>query len=283
MSTVKNRIRKVYKDSKSYFHYLIHKSKFGFSNGTYFKLQKKQPDDSAIQVKFHGKPLNITSSFWFLHSIQELFIDEVYKFNTTNANPVILDCGANWGLSIIYFKTNHPSAKIIAFEPDENVYKLLKTNIQSFGLENVELNKKAVWKQEGTLQFSSEGALGGRLTEDGEGKNTIEVQTARLKDVIRSYEKIDFLKMDIEGAEYEVVKDCVDELHRVERLFIEYHSKPGEPQQLAEILDFVNKAGFRYYIKEAWNNMRFPFNPDTNLYYDLQLNIFCYRTAEIKP
>lgn len=89
--------------------------------------------------------------------------------------------------------------------------------------------------------------------------------------------EIDFLKIDIEGAEYEVLKDCADLLFNVKNLFIEYHVLPNEAQHLHDILNWVNAAGFKYYIKEAWNNMTYPYMKSYNDYYQMQLNIFCYR------
>ncbi len=88
---------------------------------------------------------------------------------------------------------------------------------------------------------------------------------------------IDFLKIDIEGAEHKVIMDCAEELHRVDKMFIEYHSSPNSPQLLDEILKVVSNSGFRYYIKEASNNYSHPFIREKDVLYDLQLNIFCFR------
>src|SRR4051812_23498352 len=54
----------------------------------------------------------------FLHGLNEIFIDEIYK-TMLPENATIIDCGAHIGLSVIYFKKICPTAAIIAFEPDE--------------------------------------------------------------------------------------------------------------------------------------------------------------------
>lgn len=279
LSRTKQYMKLFIKSFKAYPFYLKHKNKIGLSGSQYLKLMRHGLDKEKISnVKFLDRSITIGSSFWFLHSVNELFIDEVYRFETNNPKPVIIDCGANWGLSIIYFKLMHPAAVITGFEPDKEIFSILAHNIASFKLQDVKLEEKAIWKNYDTLRFSSEGTLGGSITGLGTAEqNVVEVKTVRLKDILIEKEKVDFLKIDIEGAEYEVIKDCADELHRVDRLFIEYHSAPGQPQQLSDILRFVHDAGFRYYIKEAWNNMQYPFDADKKLYYDLQLNIFCYR------
>lgn len=128
------------------------------------------------------------------------------------------------------------------------------------------------------MEFAAEGSLGGAITQLGTFKmNKCMVDAKNLEPYLKQ-KKIDFLKIDIEGAEYEVLNACRDSLDNVVNLFIEYHAVPNQPQMLVEILGVVKKAGFRVYIKEAWNNMEHPFMEyDEFHYYDLQLNIFCYR------
>ena len=72
----------------------------------------------------------------------------------------------------------------------------------------------------------------------------------RLKDYLD--EPIDFLKLDIEGAETSVLLDCGDKLSNVDHLFVEYHGSPGERQDLGVILEVIQAAGFRYHIKDAY-------------------------------
>jgi hypothetical protein len=63
-----------------------------------------------------------------------------------------------------------------------------------------------------------------------------------LRDLLDS--PVDFLKIDIEGAEYAVLKDCRDRLQNVRNLFVEYHAAPDEPQRLNEMLSWFSEAGF---------------------------------------
>ena len=225
-----------------------------------------------------NKKIKINSAFWYRHGLKELFVEETYKFNSSNKVPKIIDCGANTGLSVIYFKKLYPQSRIIAFEPDTEIFDILKENLHTFGYDDVELVNKAVWNENGSIKFLASGGVGGRISDD-ENAQTIEMPTARLSDLLD--EKIDFLKIDIEGAEYDVIKDCASKLGNVENLFIEYHSLEKNEQKLDEILKIMKDAGFKYYIKEAWNNQPMPFvNARTNLF-DLQLNIFGYRLEKM--
>lgn len=239
---------------------------------------RKNLDSKIERLLFKNIPITISNPFWFLHSVDELFIDEVYKFQSKTSAPVIIDCGANWGLSIIYFKHLYPKCRIIGFEPDPRIFKILENNIKNAGFTNVEILNKAVWKKDEALSFSSDNSLGGTISNLKINKNSnVEVEAIRFKNFIKLYKHIDFLKIDIEGAEYDVINDCKDSLNHIDNLFIEYHSSPNTLQHLHDILSIVSNAGFRYYVKEAWNNMQHPFIYSKQLYYDLQLNIFCYR------
>ena len=223
---------------------------------------------------FLGKPIKITDSFWYLHSLTELFIDETYCFKATTNEPLIIDCGSNIGLSIIYFKRLYPEAKVIGFEPDKDIFKKLQHNVAQFNLSKLELHQKAVWVNNEPLLFQQNGSLGGHITSNA-SSNTIKVETIRLRDLLN--QKVDFLKIDIEGPEYDIIKDCEDLLSNVDNLFIEYHSFHENEQMIGELLMMIKKAGFKIYIKEAWENMNKPFVEKKGPYFDLQLNIFGYR------
>jgi FkbM family methyltransferase len=237
----------------------------------YIKLKRKNKTTS----KFKNEVIVGIEKYWFLFSLKELFVDHSYNFQSKSNHPRILDCGANIGLSAIYFKSIYPECQLTCFEADPTIVGKLEQNLKSFKI-SAEIVDKAVWTEETELCFSSDGQLGGKLSDSGDGKK---VQTIRLKDFL--FEKIDFLKLDIEGAENAVLKDCKNQLHLVENIFIEYHCTTEEPQELNEMLSILTNAGFRYYIKEAWNNRTLPFieKNSSSTMYELQLNIFGYRKS----
>lgn len=243
----------------------------------YRKFQNKNIT-GIYKTRLLGKDIYINNPYWYLQNLEELFIDEVYKFSTDNKQPYIIDCGANLGLSIIYFKKRFPNCKLSAFEADKGIFNLLKKNVGSYCFEDVELVNEAVWSSDTILNFSSDGALGGSVSELGINTNKSLTVEARSLASFLEGKQVDFLKMDIEGAEFEVLNACRDNLGRVRTLFVEYHSGPNLSQMLPEILEIIKSAGFRFYIKEAWKNMEHPFLEHYKpSYYDLQLNIFCYR------
>jgi FkbM family methyltransferase len=230
----------------------------------------------ATTTRFQGNLIHIVDALTYLVGVDEIFNKRVYEFRAKTSEPIIIDCGANIGLSVLYFKQLYPRGRIIAFEADPTVHEALRKNMQSFGVTGVTVVNKAVWNSETRLKFLCEGADSGRIARHTDEGRLVEVETVRLKPYLQ--QKIDFLKIDIEGAETEVLKDCRDDLWRVDLLFVEYHSHVSEKQNLHELLATLQQAGFRYHIKGV-PLAPFPFlEHPVNMGMDLQLNIFAYRS-----
>lgn len=246
------------------------------SRKEYYKL-KEVARFQKQKIKLFGQDFYFSDSLGFLHSLEEVFKEGNYDFKSKNNEPYIIDAGANIGLSVIYFKKLYPNSKIVAFEPDPEIFKLLKENIISFGLKNIDIRNSAAWIEDTKLEFYSEGSLAGSTEIDFINKNQkILVKAERFKNWL-SGNFVDFLKIDIEGAENVLIFDLESELKNVEHLFIEYHSIAGKEQRLGEMLDMLGRAGFRYYIKSAVDFVKTPFVERIKYGFDLQLNIFCYR------
>ncbi|WP_019878762.1 FkbM family methyltransferase [Succinispira mobilis] len=209
----------------------------------------------------------------FLSTYEELFVKQIYKFKSVSEKPVIIDMGANIGLSILYFKTLYPEAIVEAYEADAKIFKYLEQNVRGFS--NVFLLNNAVWDKNTKLYFDSEGADGGRITDEGTHKK-IEVVAVDAKKILDKYDRIDFLKIDIEGAERIVLPRINDLLYKVNTLFIEYHSEMDKEQCLPEILRIIKQSGFRIKIQDI-ATVDSPFVEKNQGVFDCQLNIFAIR------
>lgn len=237
---------------------------------------RAMPRYVATTTNLLGAPLEVADAGSLLYMYGEIIEQELYRFVTATPAPYILDGGANMGLSVLYFKRLYPRSTILAFEPDPALFALLERNVQRHRLSDVQLCPYALWTAEGTMDFASEGADGGRLAQGEQHLPTTTVQARRLRDYLDR--PIDLLKLDIEGAETEVLQDCADRLHWVERLFVEYHSFEDRPQMLHLLLDLLSQAGFRYWI-DTVSPVPQPFvaRPAPHLGMDVQLNIFAFR------
>jgi FkbM family methyltransferase len=213
----------------------------------------RAPRRSPRRVRVHGLALHVPDAASFLASYREIFLDRSLAFPWEGPTPRILDLGANLGLSVAYFKRRHPNARITAFEADPEVYRYLEENVRENRLGDVELRNEAVWDEPGRVSFRPDGADGGRaLPADAAGGNagTIDVPAIDLRAFLsdRADRAFDVIKMDIEGAESRVLPAISDRLGGVRYLFVEYHSRPDEPQALDRVLGAMAGAGFRLQI-----------------------------------
>jgi FkbM family methyltransferase len=237
----------------------------------------KHLDDHTIKLftfrefkVFYKRPYELIKTY------EELFLDEIYRFQTKTEQPVIIDCGANIGLSSLYFKSIYPNAILHAFEPDAELFQLLQKNAQVNGFTNTNLHQAAVWIEETNLSFSNKGSEASHI--DLSNQSAHQVKAIRLSSFLAQFEHIDFLKMDIEGAEFQVVADCLEALKKVDHFFLEYHGKVDQTKQLHTLLQQVESIGFNVYIKMAADQLKSPFyEKQTGTPYDVQLNIFCYK------
>jgi FkbM family methyltransferase len=266
-------MKKLIKETiKPFYYYLRNKQKREL-----FRLWDKLGTSGRYtkqKVTFLKKNVEILDWLSFVEQFREIFVEEIYKFQAADQKPVILDCGANIGVSVLYFKELFPQAVIMAFEPDPAVFKVLEQNIINNNLTQVNLINKAVWINDEALSFSSEGTDGGSVYGNN---NKIEVQAIRLKDILEKEPRIDLLKIDIEGAETDVLMDCRKSLDKVENIFVEYHSLKKSPQNLQLILDILTENNFRYHF-HTLAERKTPFIDHGNtLVMDVQMNIFAHR------
>jgi hypothetical protein len=73
-------------------------------NLSLLKVSKTSRYNSTV-IDLFGSKFELVDSESFLYTYVELFENEIYRFNSSNKTPLILDCGANIGLSVIYFQT----------------------------------------------------------------------------------------------------------------------------------------------------------------------------------
>ncbi|MGB7401719.1 MAG: FkbM family methyltransferase [Arcobacter sp.] len=214
------------------------------TSGKYFKFG----DYNIEYIDYPG----ITTPFF------EIFIDEEYFFYCKKEQPVILDCGSNIGLSILYYKLIYPNSKIIAFEPDIQINEILKRNIKRNNLTNIEVNQVALSEKEGKAIFyhseirTMAGSLTSRMTHEEGEVSTYEVPVEVLSKYIDKYD-VDFIKLDIEGTELKVLREAGEKLRKIPFIFCEFHEGPGvEDNSLVEILQIFEENGFDIKITQSF-------------------------------
>jgi len=185
----------------------------------------------------------------FLFLFEEIFIWKPYSFKAATDRPVIIDCGSNIDMSILYFKHLYPDCMITGFEADKRTLELLQENVLRNRLQQVTLFNRAVSDASGTIDFYSDPNLPGSLamtTQLEKGlKAKAQVEATPLSDHLRS--EIDFLKMDIEGAEECIIADLArrNKLKLVKEMVFEYHHHELPNQdRLSGVLALLKQNNF---------------------------------------
>lgn len=250
------------------------------------------PRFTPVEIRFLDFTFNVPDALSFVYQFRDIFWYEVYRFDSENgsapfASGRILDCGANVGLSALWFRINYPGLPLVAYEPDPGICRFLSENIavnlDADARSQVEIRHEAVMDASGPASFLSDGADGGRVVGNGArggAETLINVPTVRLRDELLARGPVSLLKLDVEGTEEALAVDCSDTLALAANIFIEYHSFKDRPQGLDAILAALRGAGFRYYVENI-RKRRHPFlydNPAETM--DLQLNIYARNRAD---
>lgn len=204
------------------------------------------PRYSACFTTLLGGSFELVDAKSFIAQYRAIFQQQIYRFEARKEQPRIIDGGANVGLSVLYFKRCYPKSRILAFEPDPDIFQVLAKNCTAFQLEHVELIPKALWTQETLVKFDREGADAGHIVADPDFAHAVDLPACRLRDYL--HDDVDLLKLDVEGAEVEVLLDCADRLNRVEKLVVDYHSFHDQAQKVHTLLQLLHDAGFRLHI-----------------------------------
>ena len=156
----------------------------------------------------------------------------------------VLDLGSNIGLTVAHYEVLWPNAEIIGVELDAENCVVARRNCRRARILNV-----AVSGTSGTQRYSGEEAWGFRL--DPSGDRAVEART--LDDLIGLFDSpVDFVKMDIEGAEWDVVKAPGEWPERVGSLLIEIHGNEGRRQAgIDEMTEYLRDKGFTCRKHEA--------------------------------
>lgn len=180
---------------------------------------------------------------------------EYLEFADLHPGMTVLDIGAYSGVtSIIFARLVGPTGRVFAFEADERNYQCASTNItQAKAGDVVSLANKAVWCHNDGLIFSNEGTMGSSavaITGGGRGdERLVETTTIERFCSENAIEHIDFVKIDIEGAETEVLRSSALTLRRLgARVIVEPH-RVGGKLNTEECCQLARAAGFRVHVR----------------------------------
>lgn len=210
-------------------------------------LLRRDSQDGSVAVG--DMKLHAANRAEALFLFAEIFLSNTYGPQLNMDKPVIIDCGANCGFATALFTLLYPTSKIIAIEPAPSALRILRENARLNSWDNVEIVEAACGREGKTIQLieSSHMSLISSVLPERGGGRVVEVPVLKVSSLVG--DRVNLLKLDVEGAEHEVLLDLVETgaIARVERLAIEYHHRLGGARpRLAAFLGLLEQSGFTY-------------------------------------
>lgn len=179
--------------------------------------------------------------------LEKQYFPIVSYFNYNKISPrLIVDCGGNIGLTSYFFAKKYPSSIIKCYEPDWKNYSMAKLNLSEF--QNVQLFQNAIWSAKLKLQLSKdfrdgfEWSIQTRTIEPDRFGDFVDAVTIQSIFKSSGFDQIDYLKVDVEGTEFEIFKESNDLafLDKVKLISIEIHNEMGDREVILKILRTYN-------------------------------------------
>jgi len=180
-------------------------------------------------------------------TLAEVFVRREYgsleRFRT------IVDIGANMGSFAVYAAQSRPDARIFCYEPEQQNFRLLKQNIQINGLEGrVSVFHCAVASHNGRRQLAvGESPVNSfHIFSDDVGHQMVDCTTLRNILADQGLEAIDLLKINCEGAEYEILEGCSEtDFKRIANIRLEYHKLDAHGRNGEILSRWLKARGYR--------------------------------------
>jgi FkbM family methyltransferase len=183
-------------------------------------------------------------ALWIPEILEELWIKNVYKdIFGERTDMVVIDAGANVGLATQYFYDH--CKQIYSIEPSPENFEALAKNKEVNGWDKVKLYNAALANHDGnaTLSINSGNRTANSITNNwGHGNENVKAITIKTIFDENKIESLDFLKMDIEGAEDQVIEspEFAEIAPKIKAMIVEYHNGGWE-----RLHDIITQLGFQ--------------------------------------
>lgn len=213
------------------------------------------------QSNFHASYKNGYFQFDFKNGISFRCYDSIFYHLITGLEKyvaeyslkegdIVIDCGAHIGTFTLYAaKIVGDSGMVFAFEPDSLNYQKLIKNIDLNNLNNIIAIRKGLWGENTNLKFNElHSGYSSFFIDDLKRKSLIKVPVVSLDNELRKrgIKKVDFIKMDVEGAELEVIRGAKEILKKSQgnMAIASYHVIDGQ-ETYVTLEKMLSKLGYQ--------------------------------------
>jgi FkbM family methyltransferase len=205
---------------------------------------QRTADGDVVHVA--GLSFRVTHGGSAYRSYHDALVRRDGAFTSSSDAPVVIDGGASMGMFILATLRDHPAARITAFEPDPAVFPLLRENVDRSGARTVTLVNAALGGADGEITIAPGGRAGDAVAGCGA---PVRARVHRLSRYVEH--EIDFLRLDIEGEELEVLRELEKSgrLPLVREMAIVYRERTAAGQRLGALLSLLEANGYRYVVR----------------------------------
>jgi len=142
-------------------------------------------------------------------------------------------------MSAIWFRQNYPECQLTVFEADPRIAETLRGNLNRAGYADTIVENAAIWTENGEITFNATGVDSGRIDPDG-------FEMVKARDVAELIpDEVDLMKIDIEGAEFDVIDRMVDSgaIDRVWNMAVEFHPTRSTFDRMMRIFERLREIG----------------------------------------
>lgn len=214
--------------------------------------------DKKLTASEHVGP--IVTTIMYLQRLREIgsifaeiYALQEYSWEPKSETPRVIDLGGDiGGFAVLYWKSVAPLANVTLVEANPATAAVIAENFQRKGLTDIKVINAAISNQDGTTNLHMSGYNPSNYIDGRDQGNrtifkTVRIPTIRLSTLIADKEKIDLLKMDIEGSEGDALRDlqASGKLGQIDEVMMEFHNDPENPtNSLPDALQILSDAGF---------------------------------------
>ena len=196
------------------------------------RAQNNEAKTASVRIPGLKSPVHIRPRTVDARVLQEIFGTQPFNIKIGTSPKFIIDAGAHIGLSSLFFANRFPTATVISLELEANNYRMLQKNTAHEP--RVHPLHCGLWSVDGTLSVANESAetwaYYAAESSDNE-HDCITTPSLSVASLMKRYNipTIDLLKLDIEGAEKEVLSTADQWIEKVKTIAVEVHDwlKPG--------------------------------------------------------
>ena len=206
-----------------------HRRMMGTGNALYFLFNELTKNEKLKVITIAGEQVYVRTATTDIDVVQNFLVGQEYGNIKCSDPSVIIDAGANIGISAIYFAKKYPNSRIFAIEPEQGNYDVLEKNIMKF--KNIVPIKAALWGEPGarTIRNRLTGHWGYTVSDTNNKTEATgqEIDCITIGSLLEKYNigAVDILKIDIEGGEKNVLEASTGWIDKVKIITVELHDR----------------------------------------------------------